>query len=366
MSWQPPPSLSFEAICDERPEEVIFGCSELMHKVRGRLQKVATTSVPVLFRGETGTGKEVLAKFLHRISPWRDGPFVKVNCAAIPAALLESELFGYEKGAFTGAFEQKLGRVEHAQRGTLFLDEIAELNPALQAKLLQVLQDGCFSRVGGAEDRRVEVRIVCATNRNIEQEIAAGTFRQDLFYRINVVTVTVPPLRERREDIPGLAKYYCSTYASRFQKPLPGLSKDILQLLRHRDWPGNVRELENWIAGYVIFGSDEAVRAEFMGTEIELPENGPISLKDIAKQAAREMERLVIFKALRAERWNRRKAARFLNISYRALMYKIRDLGLPAKRGVEEFSGKPSASSPSRSTGTKSVTKTDKLGDAAA
>jgi two-component system response regulator AtoC len=337
MSWESQTSLSFEATFEETPEDVIFGCSEVMQRVRSRLQKIAVISIPVLFRGETGTGKEVLAKFLHRLSPWRDGPFVKVNCAAIPAALLESELFGYEKGAFTDAHEQKLGRVEHAQRGTLFLDEIAELDSALQAKLLQVLQDGCFSRVGGGEERRADVRIVCATNRNIEEEIAAGTFRQDLFYRINVVTVTVPPLRERREDIPALANYYCSTYASRYHKELPDLSKDVLQFLRHSDWPGNIRELENWMAGYVIFGSDDAIKAGLMEPKFELPESGPISLKDLSRQAAREMERLVIFKALRAQRWNRRKTAKFLNISYRALMYKIRDIGLPKKRGLGQL-----------------------------
>ena len=179
-----------------------------MQAVRQRIEKVASANVPVLIRGESGTGKEILAKLVHCLSPWEDGPFVKVNCPAIPGTLLESELFGYEKGAFTGAYGTKPGRIELAHRGTLFLDEIAELDPGLQAKLLQLLQDGQFCRIGAQEDTRVEVRVVCATNRELEKEIEAGSFRQDLFYRINVVSIRLPALRERRQDIPELMGYF--------------------------------------------------------------------------------------------------------------------------------------------------------------
>src|SRR5690348_5910413 len=186
------------------PESVVFGRSEAMRMLRERLDKVAGANVPVLIHGESGTGKDIIARLIHGFSPWRTGPFVKVNCPAIPGTLLESELFGYEKGAFTGAYGSKPGRVELAHRGTLFLDEISELDLDLQSKLLQLLQDGQFCRIGAQEDKRVEVRIVCATNRHLETEIENGTFRQDLFYRINVVNLALPPLRERRADIQEL------------------------------------------------------------------------------------------------------------------------------------------------------------------
>src|SRR5881227_2327801 len=183
------------------PEAVIFGNSEIMQALRQRLDKVASANVPVLIQGESGTGKDIIARMIHGLSPWRNGPFVKVNCPAIPGTLLESELFGYEKGAFTGAYGSKPGRVELAHRGSLFLHEISELDMPLQSKLLQLLQDGQFCRIGAQADKKVEVRVVCATNRHLEHEIESGTFRQDLFYRINVVNLYLPPLRERRGDI---------------------------------------------------------------------------------------------------------------------------------------------------------------------
>src|SRR5205809_3327267 len=184
------------------PEAVVFGRSEAMRSLRQRLNKVASANVPVLIQGESGTGKDIIARMIHSLSPWKNGPLVKVNCPAIPGTLLESELFGYEKGAFTGAFGAKPGRVEMAHRGTLFLDEISELDLSLQSKLLQLLQDGQFCRIGAQEDKKVEVRVVCATNRKLEQEIESGTFRADLFYRINVVNLHMPALRERASDIP--------------------------------------------------------------------------------------------------------------------------------------------------------------------
>src|SRR5205809_6562244 len=194
------------------PESVVFGRSDAMQSLRTRLDKVAGANVPVLIHGESGTGKDIIARLVHALSPWKSGPFVKVNCPAIPGTLLESELFGYEKGAFTGAFGMKPGRVELAHRGTLFMDEISELDMGLQSKLLQLLQDGQFCRIGAQEDKKVEVRIVCATNRHLETEIENGTFREDLFYRINVVNLQLPPLRERRGDIDDLVNYFLDYY----------------------------------------------------------------------------------------------------------------------------------------------------------
>src|ERR1022692_1120736 len=194
------------------PDNIIFGHSEVMQSVRTRLSKVAAANVPVLITGESGTGKDIIARLIHGLSPWKVGPYVKVNCPAIPGTLLESELFGYEKGAFTGAVGSKPGRVELAHRGTLFLDEISELDPSLQSKLLQLLQDGQFCRIGAQEDKKVEVRVVCATNRHLEAEIESGAFRQDLFYRINVVNLHMPPLRDRISDIPQLTGYFLDYY----------------------------------------------------------------------------------------------------------------------------------------------------------
>ena len=206
------------------PEAVIFGRTEIMQAVRQRLTKLAGANVPVLIQGESGTGKDIIARMIHASSPWSDGPWVKVNCPAIPGTLLESELFGYEKGAFTGAYGMKPGRVEMAHRGTLFLDEISELDLALQSKLLQLLQDGQFCRIGAQEDKKVEVRVVCATNRKLEQEIENGTFRADLFYRINVVNICMPPLRERAADIPDLVSYFLEYYKRKYNCPAKPLS----------------------------------------------------------------------------------------------------------------------------------------------
>lgn len=321
------------------PEHVIFGSSPAMALVRQKISKVATANVPVLIRGESGTGKEMVAKMLHRHSPWSGGPFVKVNCPAIPGTLLESELFGYEKGAFTGAVGTKPGRVEMAHRGTLFLDEVGELEPALQAKLLQLLQDGQFCRIGAQEDLRVEVRIVCATNRNLEEEIEAGNFRQDLFYRINVVSIELPLLRERREDIPLLVDYFLSEYGAKYKRPVRPLSAGLMRALREYNWPGNIRELENLMKRYVILGSEDTISSELTQRETERPfllpdvtAEGSISLKKLTRQATQELEQKIIVRVLEAHNWNRKRAARALNISYRALLYKIRQAGLPPKR----------------------------------
>src|SRR5579863_4547913 len=241
------------------PEAVVFGQSELMQALRSRLDKVASANVPVLIHGESGTGKDIIARLVHSRSPWRSGPFVKVNCPAIPGTLLESELFGYEKGAFTGAYGMKPGRVEMAHRGTLFLDEISELDLALQSKLLQLLQDGQFCRIGAQEDKKVEVRIVCATNRQLDVEIENGTFRQDLYYRINVVNLRMPPLRERASDIPELVNYFLEYHNQKYNCRAKALSSEMMNTLRKYHWPGNIRELENLIKRYVILGSEDVI-----------------------------------------------------------------------------------------------------------
>jgi two-component system, NtrC family, response regulator AtoC len=333
------------------PETVIFGHSETMQSLRERMDKVASANVPVLIQGESGTGKDIIARMIHARSPWRSGPFVKVNCPAIPGTLLESELFGYEKGAFTGAYGAKPGRVELAHRGSLFLDEISELDLALQSKLLQLLQDGQFCRIGAQEDKKVEVRVVCATNRRLEEEIQIGTFRQDLFYRINVVNLHLPPLRERRGDIEDLVAYFLEYYNRKYNCRARALSLDLMSALQKYHWPGNIRELENLVKRYVILGNEEVISSDLVGREQEYfnPDinlDGPISLKKLTRQATRELERKVILKVLQAHHWNRKQAARALSISYRALLYKIRDAGLPpnrSKRRPEVVAGQGAA-----------------------
>src|ERR1700682_2918169 len=252
------------------PEAVIFGRSEVMQSLRDRMDKVASANVPVLIHGESGTGKDIIARMIHGLSPWKGGPFVKVNCPAIPGTLLESELFGYEKGAFTGAYGTKPGRVEMAHRGTLFLDEISELDLGLQSKLLQLLQDGQFCRIGAQEDKRVEVRIVCATNRQLEVEIENGTFRQDLYYRINVVNLRMPPLRERRGDIESLVQYFLEYYNRKYNCRARALSSELMGTLQKYHWPGNIRELENLIKRYVILGSEDVISTDLQPRDTEL------------------------------------------------------------------------------------------------
>src|SRR5580704_1217872 len=337
MSSSNPVSSLVQPLGEMPPESVVFGGLEEMRALRERLAKIAGANVPVLIQGESGTGKDIIARMIHATSPWKTGPWVKVNCPAIPGTLLESELFGYEKGAFTGAYGMKPGRVEMAHRGTLFLDEISELDMALQAKLLQLLQDGQFCRIGAQEDKKVEVRVVCATNRNLEEEIANGSFRADLYYRINVVNLHMPSLRERAADIPQLIHYFLEYYNRKFNSRAPALSAELMNVLKKYHWPGNVRELENLMKRYVILGNEEAISADLRPREpdffsADISVDGPISLKKITRQAVHELERKIILKVLQHHHWNRKSAARALNISYRALLYKIRDAGLPSNR----------------------------------
>lgn len=336
------------------PASLIFGRSAAMQTARQKIDKVALSGpgVPILIQGDNGTGKGLLAQFIHSMSPRAQAGFVKVNCAAIPGALLESELFGYEKGAFTGAHTSKPGRVELADGGTLFLDGIDEIDMSLQAKLLQLLQDGCFCRIGGQEDRRVQLRVICATNRRLESEIANGRFRQDLFYRINVVSIELPALRARGEDIPDLVTYFLNVHRARHNMAARPLSPAVMKLLQKHPWPGNIRELENLIERYVILGSEEAISSELLSWEHthaapEFPTDGQIHLKKVTRQAVHDLERKIILSVLEANRWNRKRTASALKISYRALLYKIRRAGLPRKRGV-----RPAATDLIRPTGT--------------
>jgi two-component system, NtrC family, response regulator AtoC len=301
------------------------------------IEQAAGVDVTVLVCGETGVGKELVARAIHARSPRRRAPFVKVNCAAVPRELLESELFGHERGAFTGAHQRKPGKFELAHGGTIFLDEIGELHAALQAKLLHVLQDGEFSRVGGHSNLTVNVRVICATNRDLVREVAASRFREDLFYRLNVINIVVPPLRERREEIPGLVQYFGQRYARLFGFPAPEIPPETLDAFLRHSWPGNIRELENLIKRMIVLKDVSPPR-----TMREAPTLAPVpaepretfsptkglSLKEISRRAVLEAEREVIRRALELNRWNRVKTAQMLRISYRALLYKIKDMGL--------------------------------------
>jgi two-component system, NtrC family, response regulator AtoC len=324
------------------PDVLVFGRSEVMQAVRQRVEKVAAANVPVLIRGESGTGKEVIARLIHARSSWGSGPFVKVNCPAIPGTLVESELFGYQKGAFTGANGTKPGRVEMAQHGTLFLDEIAELEPGLQAKLLQLLQDGQFCPIGGQEDKQIDARVISATNRNLEDEIKRGNFRQDLFYRINVVSIHMPALRERALDIPFICDSLRQMYSEQFDCATGPLSARKLEVMQRYHWPGNIRELENLIKRYVILGSEDVITLEVNEESVppqdsEVVTNNMLSLKKVTREAMRELENKIIVKALQAHNWNRRRTASALEISYRALLYKLKEAGLPTRKGRKDL-----------------------------
>jgi two-component system response regulator AtoC len=321
-------------------DEVIFGKTPAMAEIREKLSRATDAIVPVLIQGESGTGKEIIAKLIHVRSPCGSNPFVKVHCPAIPGTLLESELFGYESGAFTGANVSKPGRVEAAHGGTLFLDEISEMAPGLQAKLLHVLQDGQMCRLGGQEQKQIDTRIICAANRWLEDEIAAERFRADLFYRISVFRINLPPLRERKVDIPILVNYFLTACNTKFHRTTEPLTSRCMQIMTTHNWPGNIRELANLMTRYVIFGSEEVLIHELThsysgasGASNEEADQG-ISLRRVARRAALEAQRQVILRVLQANNWNRKEAARVLRISYRGLLYKIKDAGIPSKKTV--------------------------------
>jgi len=338
MEASPPPSTFVEVgEIMERERGIFIYTSDKMHQIKEMIDQVANTDVTVLILGESGVGKEVVARSIHLNSLRRDKPFVKVNCAALPSELLESELFGYEKGAFTGAYRQKPGKFELANGGTIFLDEIVEISPPLQAKLLQVLQDREFSRLGGKKDIRVDVRVLAATNKNIEEAVNSGRFREDLYYRLNVVNVTIPPLRDRKEEIPIFVEYFLDKFGKKYRKTVKRLSDPIMKVFLQYHWLGNVRELENVIQRIIVLGNEKVILDEMASVinresvqmqEESHPEKKWPSLKEVHREAIAKAETEVIRKALKRTNWNRKKAAGLLNISYKALLYKIKECGI--------------------------------------
>ncbi|MDI3285557.1 sigma-54 dependent transcriptional regulator [Polyangium sp. 15x6] len=339
----------------------IIGESQPIHDLYAIIERVADTPTTVLITGESGTGKELVARALHENSSRRDRPFIKVNCAAIPKDLMESELFGYERGAFTGAVASKPGRFELASGGTLFLDEIGEIPNEMQVKLLRVLQESEFERVGGIKTIRVDVRLVAATNRDLKREIGAGSFREDLFYRLNVVSIALPALRERRTDIPPLVSYFIAKFNARLRKNIEGVEPDALERLSSHGWPGNIRELENVIERAVLFADGARIRLEDLSEEVrsnvalvgaaaasapsspegarapspsspdpQQGETGSISdgLKEQVKAAMSRLERDLIVRALKQTQGNVTHAARLLKISRKGLQLKMKELGL--------------------------------------
>jgi two-component system, NtrC family, response regulator AtoC len=360
----------------EHPEGAAFwGPSSSMHNVMAMVERVADSDVGVLLRGESGVGKEVIARELHRRSGRRAKPFVKVNAAALPSELLESELFGHERGAFTGAQAARVGKFEFANHGTLMLDEIGEMPAGLQAKLLHVLQDNEFTKLGSNRPVSVDVRIIAATNRDLESMMRAGSFREDLYYRLQVIELHIPPLRERREEIPQLIEFFLVKYSERYGRPLRRPSDTLRETLLNYNWPGNVRELENVIKRFVILQDESLVLAELKRARANAESNaapkaaaavapasavataaaptppapappepddaggdeapaepaapaGPMSLPELAREAAMRAEKAAIQQALDRFRWNRRKAADFLGVSYKTLLNKMKECGI--------------------------------------
>jgi two-component system response regulator AtoC len=319
---------------DIPPARVIFGRTAEMQSVQRTLESVARTQIPILIQGESGTGKELCVRLIHQRSEHARGQLVKVSCPAIPHALLETELFGYEKGAFTGANSTKRGRVEEAHGGTLFLDEVGSLDLGMQSKLLQVLQDGTFMRVGAHETRSIQMSLISVANRDLREQVEEGSFRLDFLYRINAMTLDLLPLRRRLEDLPDLVDYFMEQHARTFRQDPAPLSRGILALMRRCDWPGNIRQLDNLIRRYVLVGDEEQLMPELVPEEkvredlaAHVDVSMPISLKMVTKKATHNLERQIILKALKVNSWNRQKTAKWLKISYRSLLYKLNDMG---------------------------------------
>ncbi|MCX5738666.1 MAG: sigma-54 dependent transcriptional regulator, partial [Proteobacteria bacterium] len=322
--------LRAERVARYAPANIV-GTSPALQNALGLVRKVASSRATALVTGETGTGKELVAGMIHGLSARADGPFIKVYCAALPETLLESELFGHERGAFTGADRIRIGRFEQAHGGTLFLDEVGDMAPSTQAKLLRVLQDREFTRLGGSRPLRVDVRIVAATNRDLEREMHAGRFREDLFYRLNVLRVEVPPLRERREDIPLLVDHFLALFRDALAKPVRGIHDDALQRLCAYRWPGNVRELENVIERAMILArGDQLSLRELPANVVHLePGEADVAPGDLSlRKARRAAESEMIRRALRETGGNRTHAAKLLGISHRALLYKVKEYEL--------------------------------------
>ena len=374
-------------LSDDQDRAFLFwGDSPEMKTIASVIEQVSDSDVTVLIRGESGVGKELVARAIHQRSPRKDRPFVKVNCAALPAELLESELFGHEKGAFTGAATTRVGKFEQADTGTIFLDEIGEMKAALQAKMLHVLQDAQFTKLGSNKPITVDVRVVAATNRDLEAMLMSGAFREDLYYRLKVIEVTVPPLRERRNEISHLTQFFMDRYARRYNRPARQLTDELQQLFQRYEWPGNIRELENMIKRIVILQDEQLVVREMTRTARPMPayaaagvgrsigggaaiatDDGPDDpveaaldadaadgtddgaedsaepevpvamapagsrLADVAKTAALKAERAIIEDTLRQVQWNRRRAAEQLGVSYKTLLNKIKECGIARK-----------------------------------
>src|SRR6267154_471584 len=329
--------------CDQVTEDLSFlAASPQMVRIRQQILQIAPVDVPVFICGESGVGKEVVSRMIHLRSKRRNQPFVKVNCAALPGELLESELFGFEQGAFTGAVRSKPGKFELATKGTIFLDEIAEMSPHLQAKLLHVLQDHQFSRLGGRQLIDVDVRVLAATNVEIQEAMKSGRLREDLYYRLNVLSINVPPLRERTTEIPLLFRHFLQKYSAKFNKESVVPSQHLLEAAVRYPWPGNLRELENFVKRYVILEDDEGSFRELLEMSATRQRTSPREepaapvadqgLKALVRGLKDEAETEAIADALEKTRWCRKDAAKMLGISYKALLYKIRQFNLDSGR----------------------------------
>jgi two-component system, NtrC family, response regulator AtoC len=340
--------------CEALTEDISFlAASPQMLKIRQQILQIAPVDVPVFISGESGVGKEVVSRMIHLRSTRRQQAFVKVNCAALPGELLESELFGYEQGAFTGAVRSKPGKFELANRGTIFLDEIAEMSPHLQAKLLHVLQDGQFSRLGARAVVNVDVRVLAATNMDVKEAMRSGRFREDLYYRLNVLSIHIPPLRERTAEIPLLFRHFLVKYSEKYGKAAPEPSKHLLEAALRYPWPGNLRELENFVKRYVILEDDEGSFRELVemtGQQQRLAprEEAPAApkeqgLKALVRGLKDEAEMEAIADALEKTNWCRKDAARMLGISYKALLYKMRQFNLDSGPGARSSAAKAAA-----------------------
>jgi len=323
-----------------RLDQLVGNCPQIK-RIRDLILTIAPTDARVLILGESGTGKELVAGIIHFLSKRRQGRYVRINCAAIPDTLLESELFGHEKGAFTGAIKKKIGRVEEAHGGTIFLDEIADMSRPLQAKLLRFLEDGSFTRVGGTEELKVDVRIIAATNKDIVKAIQEGSFREDLFHRLNVVQIVLPPLRERGEDILLLANHFLKSYAKALSKPIKGFTPEAQRKLLAHSWPGNVRELRNVVERAVILETTDMIRAESLpdfAVEARLRPLHKLDEEGGLEEALEKHERNLILSALERSGYNLTKAAKLLKITRHALRYRMQRLNIlnPASSNDDE------------------------------
>ena len=339
--------------CEQLTEDLSFlAASPQMLKIRQHILQIAPVDVPIFISGESGVGKEVVARMIHLRSARRQQAFVKVNCAALPGELLESELFGYDQGAFTGAVRSKPGKFELANKGTIFLDEIAEMSPHLQAKLLHVLQDNQYSRLGGRSVVQVDVRVLAATNMDVKEAMRSGRFREDLYYRLNVLAIHIPPLRERTAEIPLLFRHFLVKYSEKYNKLAPEPSKHLLEAALRYPWPGNLRELENFVKRYVILEDDQGSFRELLemtgaqqriAPREEAPAPKEQGLKALVRSLKDEAEMEAIADALEKTNWCRKDAAKMLGISYKALLYKMRQFNLDSGRGSRSAAAKAAA-----------------------